>query len=78
MDGKYVKSYDLHPTKGDASEKSANFEPVDNSTAASDENLIADRANWGRPIEFILSCMNFAIGLGNVWRYPYLAYRLTK
>lgn len=33
------------------------------------------RQNWEHPIEFILSCMNFAIGLGNVWRYPYLAYR---
>jgi solute carrier family 6 amino acid transporter-like protein 5/7/9/14 len=42
----------------------------------SEEKLVTkERGNWSNPIEFILSCMNFAIGLGNVWRYPYLAYR---
>jgi SNF family Na+-dependent transporter len=43
--------------------------------AGSGEDLIKMRANWSNPIEFILSCLNFALGLGNVWRYPYLAYR---
>lgn len=49
----------------------------ENSTVySSDEGLVdSDRPNWGSPVEFILSCMNFALGLGNVWRYPYLAYR---
>ncbi|CAG9805042.1 unnamed protein product [Chironomus riparius] len=42
----------------------------------SEEKVVTkERGNWSNPIEFILSCMNFAIGLGNVWRYPYLAYR---
>lgn len=41
----------------------------------SGEKLVKERANWGHPVEFILSCLNFALGLGNVWRYPYLAYR---
>lgn len=41
----------------------------------SGEKLIKQRENWSNPVEFILSCLNFALGLGNVWRYPYLAYR---
>lgn len=34
-----------------------------------------ERGNWSKPIEFVLSCLNYAVGLGNVWRFPYLAFR---
>lgn len=47
----------------------------DLTTFSSTAELIAERAKWGKPIEFVLSCLNYAIGLGNIWRYPYLAFR---
>lgn len=31
------------------------------------------RDNWGRGIEFLLSCIAMSVGLGNVWRFPFVA-----
>lgn len=32
-----------------------------------------ERQQWARKSEFMLACIGYAVGLGNVWRFPWLA-----
>ena len=38
------------------------------------EDSEVERGNWSRKSEYILSMIGYAVGLGNVWRFPYLAF----
>lgn len=36
---------------------------------------VHERGQWGSKVEFVLSVAGEIIGLGNVWRFPYLCYK---
>ncbi|XP_040164029.1 sodium-dependent nutrient amino acid transporter 1-like isoform X1 [Anopheles arabiensis] len=33
------------------------------------------RDKWGRDIEFMLSCIAYSVGFGNIWKFPYTALK---
>ncbi len=34
-----------------------------------------ERGNWSHKSDYILSLLGYAVGLANVWRFPYVCYR---
>lgn len=62
----------MEPVKFDKEQDNVeidNFASTVNLTEAKEP----ERMQWGNKAEFMLACIGYAVGLGNVWRFPWLA-----
>ena len=41
----------------------------------SDHDAEADRVQWKSPMQFFMTILGFCVGLGNIWRFPYLCQK---
>ncbi|KAL4216475.1 sodium neurotransmitter symporter (SNF) [Mactra antiquata] len=52
-----------------------NVKDIRNTSPDTCDNEDQGRGNWSRKLDFILSCLSYVVGLGSIWRFPYICFR---
>lgn len=51
----------------ESNESKLTLKLTDEDSKASENSIAEERANWGNRLEFLLACVGYSVGLGNVW-----------
>jgi len=44
--------------------------------AVPEEDAMREAEKFDHPAEYWLACIGYAVGFGNIWRFPYMAYTM--
>jgi len=60
---------------GDASQDNT-VVAQDNTAVEGEEDEMREAEKFDHPAEYWLACIGYAVGFGNIWRFPYMAYTM--
>ena len=50
-------------------------DPPDGGERGDERSPEGERMQWNNPIQFFMTILGFCVGLGNIWRFPYLCQK---
>ncbi|KAL4223078.1 hypothetical protein ACF0H5_016553 [Mactra antiquata] len=52
-----------------------NVNDISNTSPDTCDNEDQGRGNWSKKLDFVMSSLSYVVGLGSVWRFPYICFR---